>query len=249
MCACNWHRVDKRAEKSKFVFGVGFGTVRKMFNKVRADIKHLSQMIKQIGGHLLDKVADAKKATHVIAGDKGTTLRRTPKLMIGLCTTTNIVNLDWLTRSAKERKPLPASDFLLVDDEEAEKKMNFDMRETLMRAGRMRSDGRTLLDTYFIYLCAGVAGNKAKNNRTPPMDEFRLIIEAAGAKWIKNLPSTKKNKLKAWKIIIILSKDKSESAKQMRVKSVAEAIKNGAICKTTEDLFHWIMTQKFEVNE
>jgi hypothetical protein len=202
-------------------------------------------MINRIGGQLIEKVADANLATHVIAGSKGTPMRRTPKLMIGLCITSNIVSLDWLIHSAKEKRPLPTKDFLLVDNEDSEALYNFKMRETLMRAGRMRSDGKSLLGQYSIYMCAGVAGNKSANNRTPPLEEFRLIVEAAGASWVKTLPKTTSSRLSS--TIILVSKLKKEASRQLSTKKVAEAIKNGAICKTTEELFHGIMTQKFNL--
>jgi hypothetical protein len=201
-------------------------------------------MISRIGGQLIEKVADASMATHVIAGSKGTSMRRTPKLMIGLCRTSNIVNLDWLLHSAKQRKPLPTKDFLLVDNGEAEVLYNFNMRETLMRAGRMRSDGKSLLGQYYIYVCAGVAGSRSPSNRTPPLEEFRLIVEAAGASWVKTLPKKTSSSLSS--TIILVSKVQKEASKQSSTKKVAEALKNGAICRTTEELFHDIMTQQFD---
>jgi hypothetical protein len=94
---------------------------------------------------LLDKVDDDLIATHVIAGSQGTALRRTPKLMIGLCKTSNVVNLDWLLESAKDKEALPSKKFLLVDDGEAEANYDFRMRKTLMRAGSMRSSGKSPL--------------------------------------------------------------------------------------------------------
>jgi hypothetical protein len=201
------------------------------------------QMVKRIGGVLLDKVDDASTATHVIAGSQGTTLRRTPKLMIGLCKTSNVVNLDWLLESAKDRKALPSKKFLLVDDGEAEANYDFHMRETLMRAGSMRSSGKSLLGRYSVFVCAGVAGNKSKNNRTPPIEEFRLILEAAGATWLSSLPSNTKSLSST---IVIMSKVAGEAKKQLSAKKVAETLKKGAISKTTEEMFHGIMTQKFE---
>ena len=117
------------------------------------------------------------------------------------------------------------------------------MRATLKRAEKMRAEGTSLLGTCSVYVCAGVAGNKAKNNKTPPMTEFRLIIEAAGAKWIKSLPATKSG---FSSVIILVSKCEAEAKKQMKVKNVAAALNSGAICKTTEELFHCIMTQQFD---
>ena len=87
------------------------------------------QSIERLGGILLEKIEDAASATHIIAGDGKASLRRTPKLMIGLCKTTNIVNLEWLVKSAKSRKVLPTNNFRLLSDKEAEKQYQFSMRE------------------------------------------------------------------------------------------------------------------------
>jgi hypothetical protein len=201
------------------------------------------QHVRRIGGVLLEKVADAATATHVIAKEKGSSLRRTPKLMIGLCRTSNIVHWDWLEKSAKARKALPSKNFLLVNDTEAEAQYNFNMRETLMRAGKMRSQGKSLLGGYSVFVCAGVAGNEAEGNRTPPVEDFRLILEAADAKWINSLTKSPGSK----NIILVVSKVTKESKKQLSVKKVAEAVKKGAVPKTTEEMFHGIMMQRFKL--
>jgi hypothetical protein len=221
---------------SSFAFAIIFRTVLPTL-----------QMVKRIGGILLEKVEDAASATYVIAGSKGTSLRRTPKLMIGLCRTSNIVELEWLLQSAKDRKPLPSKKFLLVSDGVAETQYNFNMRETLMRAGKMRSNGKSLLGAYSIFVCTGVAGNKSKDNRTPPLEEFRLILEAAGATWISSLPNSTKSSSISSKVILLVSKVDREAKKQLSLKKVAEAVKKGAISKTTEEVFHGIMTQKFKL--
>lgn len=197
-------------------------------------------MVKRIGGVFLEKIEDAAQATHVVAGGTGNSLRRTPKLMIGLCKTCNIVDLTWLIHSAKERKSLPCKDYLLVNDEVAESQYNFNMRDTLMRAGKMRSNRQSLLGGYSVFVCAGVAGNKAKDNRTPPLNEFHLILEAAGAKWLSSLPRSNLSK-----VIVIVSKIDREAKTQLSVKTVAAAIKKGARRTSTEELFHCIMTQHF----
>jgi hypothetical protein len=205
------------------------------------------QIVKRIGGILLDKVSDAASATHVIAGSKGTRLRRTPKLMIGLCRTSNIVDLEWLLQSAKDRKPLPSKKFLLVKDGVAETQYDFNMRETLVRAGKLRSNGKIVLGTYCVFVCTGVAGNQSKDNRTPPLKEFRLILEAAGATWISSLPNSTSSSSIFSKVILIVSKVEREAKKQLSLKKVAEAVNKGAISQTTEELFHGIMTQKFKL--
>jgi hypothetical protein len=201
-----------------------------------------TQMIKRIGGLLLDKnVEDSVDATHVIAGSKNTSMRRTPKLMIGLCKTNNIVDLEWLVQSAKQRKVLPSKDFLLVNDEKAETQYKFKMHTSLMRAGKMRCNGKTLFGGYSVYCCSGVAGNKKKGNMTPPAKELRLILESAGATWQASLPK----KGDFIRIIILVSKVESEAKKQLSGKKVVEAMEKGALAKTTEKIFHSIMQQEF----
>jgi len=194
-------------------------------------------MIKRIGGIL---VTDAADATHVIAGSKDTAMRRTPKLMIGLCKTSNIVDLDWLIQSDKQRKVLPSTKFL-IKDKHAEAQYNFDLRTSLMRAGKMRCSGKTLLDGYSVYCCNGVAGNKKKGNMTPPTKEFRMILEAAGAKWITSIP----NKKDCSGVIILVSKVQAEAKRQLSTKKVRDALSRGSLTKTTEEIFHSIMVQQF----
>jgi hypothetical protein len=46
--------------------------------------------------------------------------------------------------------------------------------------------------------------------------------------------------------IVIMSKVAGEAKKQLLAKKVAETLKKGDISKTTEEMFHGIMTQKFE---
>ena len=167
-------------------------------------------------------------------------MRRTPKLMIGLCKTNNIVDLDWLTQSDKQRKALP-SDKFLIKDKRAETQYNFNLRKSLTRAGKMRCSGKTLLGGYSVFCCNGVAGNKKKGNMTPPMKEFRSILEAAGARVITALP----NQNDCSQIIILVSKLKDEAKKQLATKKVAESLGKGAFAKTTEEIFQSIMTQEF----
>lgn len=162
--------------------------------------------------------------------------------MVALSRTSNIVHLDWLIESAKAGRALDTKDYLLVDQIEAEKQFNFKMSEALLRGDRLREQGTLLLNGVDVFLCAGVAGNNRIGNKTPPMSEFRLILEGAGAKVLTNPPSALDS---ATKTIIITSKDPKEQKKQLSKKAVATAVKNGAIPKTTEEIFHAIMTQEF----
>jgi hypothetical protein len=197
-------------------------------------------MIKRLRGVLLEKIEDAHSATHVIAASEGSSMRRTPKLMIGLCKTSNIVDMDWLIQSSTQHKALPSISFQLLHDSQAEAQYKFEMRESLRRAARMRLKGTCLLP-FLIFCCPGVAGNKKKGNMTPPTKEFRLIMEAAGAIWATSLAKVADFS----KLIIVVSKVEDEAAKQLSTKKVTEALKNGAISKSTEEIFNSIMQQKF----
>lgn len=200
-------------------------------------------MIKRIDGVLLENTEDAVNVTHVIAGSRGSSIRRTPKLMIGLCKTNNIVDLEWLVQSAKQRKVLSSKNFQLVNDKKAEAQYKFSMHSSLQRAGVMRASGQTLFGGYSLFCCRGVAGNKNRGNMTPPSKEFRLILESAGGAWLSSLP----NKEDLTGTVIIVSKVQSEAKKQLSTKKMAEALEKGAVAKTTEDIFHSIMLQEFDL--
>ena len=71
---------------------------------------------------------EAHTATHIIASENNNSIRRTPKLMVGLCNTGNIVSIDWLTESGKAKQALPVENYLILNDKEAEEKYDFEMR-------------------------------------------------------------------------------------------------------------------------
>jgi hypothetical protein len=193
-------------------------------------------LIRSIGATFIDKLEDAASATHLIISKQA---KRTPKLMIALCTTSDIVTMDWLEQSAKEKKALPTDKFLLLSGLDAERQYSFKMRESLSRAGNMRSRGESLLGGYSIFLPRGVAGNTAKDNRTPPMKEFKLILQAAGATVISTIPE----KDDFSDTIIVTSKLPKEAKKQLAARAVADAITKGATSTTTESIFQCFMTQ------
>jgi hypothetical protein len=107
----------------------------------------------------------------------------------------------------------------------------------------MRSSGKSLVGRHSVFVCVGVAGSKSKNNRTTPIEEFRLILEAAaGATWLSSLPSNTKSLPST---IVIVSKVAGEAKKQLSsAKKVAETLKKGAISKTTEEMFFGINDTK-----
>jgi len=197
-------------------------------------------MVKRIGGVLVDHLEEAHTATHVIAGDTKTSIRRTPKLMIGLCCSSNIVNLDWLVKSNAAHRALPSEDFLILDDNEAEKQYKFVMKQTLNRISSFAERGTSLLAGWHVFSCKGVVGNKA-----PPEKEFRLIIEAAGGKWLPSLSASSMKGLDISHLMVITSDP--ETKKQTSLKAVASALANGAAKLTTSQLFHAFMTQKLDL--
>ena len=81
---------------------------------------------------------------------------------------------------------------------------------------------------------------------TPPSKEFRLIVEAAGGKWLASVPDAKKKGLDCTKMILVVSKIEKDATKSLATKRAAEAKRNGAIIMTTEQLFASMMTQQLD---
>uniref|UniRef100_A0A7S2NXA5 BRCT domain-containing protein n=1 Tax=Leptocylindrus danicus TaxID=163516 RepID=A0A7S2NXA5_9STRA len=144
------------------------------------------KMVTALGGTLIESLEKAHEATHVIAGDgQKNSLRRTPKLMIGLCSTSNILHLDWLITSYKQKRFCESRQFLLLHDQTAESNYSFSMKETLRNGEERRSEGG-LFTGRSIYFAKNVAGNKA-----PKAEELRMIIDAAGGKVVDSLSPDK----------------------------------------------------------
>ena len=72
-----------------------------------------------------------------------------------------------------------------------------------------------------------------------------MICEAAGASWQAAVPS--KKGVDFSKLLLITGKEAKEVKKQLSSKRVAEAIKNGAMTLTTEQLFAGMMTQQLDL--
>lgn len=200
-------------------------------------------MVESIGGVLVETVDDAITATHAIAGDGKTSLRRTPKLMICLCKTSNILDLKWLTASAKAKEPLNPNDYLLLNDKQAEKSYDFSMRETLQNGSAVRSERGGLLGAWSIHFCKGVAGKKA-----PPENELRLIVAATGGTMLKTISAKATKDLDPAKTILITSDP--ATAAQKSDKDVKRLSSAGARVFTTSWLFHCMITQHLsEIDE
>eukprot|EP00956_Cyclotella_meneghiniana_P035820 scaffold118490_cov73-Cyclotella_meneghiniana.AAC.4 len=207
--------------------------VRVMFTGVDVSARH-RKMVHAIGAELVESLEKASSATHVIVSDGKSTIRRTPKLMICICKTSNVVTTDWLEKSASQQKILHPKDFLVLNDKVAEATYNFSMQETLENGKKARDNGGGVLAGFSFFICRKVADVKA-----PPMKALQLIIEAAGAKVIKSL-SDAEDPLKT----IILTSDPSTKAQlsERGVKGIADA---GAKIRTTSWLFHTIFTQRY----
>jgi len=204
-------------------------------------LNHTFQMIHKIGAELLEDIEDAVRATHFIAGDKKVSLKRTPKLMVGICQTSNILHADWLRESAKAGVVLSTDKYLLLYDQEAEDRYSFSMKETLRRGRNFRKEGRGFLDGISVLLCKGVAKNKA-----PTEKEFKLIVEAGGGRWLGSTTSTLKKVGDPRSIVIITSDPEilpGSQKKQLTGKEVKTALKNGAKCLSTTQFFDCVLAQ------
>jgi hypothetical protein len=194
---------------------------------------------------LIEHIADAHTATHVIASDGTTELRRTTKLMIALCRTTNILTLDWLVQSARCHQPLDGRPFRIAQQHPtttaaAEAMYHFSMRTTLRNIARHLERGTLLLQGWSVYVCPKVAGHKA-----PPVDEFRLIVEATGASWLDSL-SPGRREVEATLTTVLLITSDPPTKSQLATKAVKDALQKGAIHRSTTWLFHAIMTQEVD---
>ena len=209
--------------------------IRVIITGITVSAKH-KKMVESIGGELIEKVDDATTATHAIAGDGKTPLRRTPKLMICVCKIPNILNLDWLTKSSKAKEALDPKEFLLLNDTAAEKTYDFSMKETLKNGKAVRNQRGGLLGGWSVHFCKGVAGKKA-----PPEHELRLIVAAAGGTFLKTASARATKDVDASKMIIITSDP--ATAAQKADKDVKRLTSQGAKIFTTKWFFHSIITQ------
>ena len=199
----------------------------------------LFQLIHKIpGAKWVETTEEAHLATHVIAKKGKDPLKRTPKLMIAMNKTPNIVTLDWLIESAKKGTALPC-DRYLVKDKAAEKTYKFRMAETVERIKDHIEHGTAVLSGKSVFVCKGVAGDNA-----PKEDELRCIVEAAGGSWLSTLEKATAKPTED--LIIITSKDQPVASKQIKERAVAGAIKKGALQKTTTWLFDGIMAQQLD---
>lgn len=196
----------------------------------------MKKMIETLGAKLLENIEDAASATHVIAGDTNHPLRRTPKLMICLCITSNILHMDWLRQSFKEKTFVNCNHYLLLNDRIAEQNYSFFMKQTLREGNERRSEGG-LLAGWRVLFCRGVAGNKA-----PKEEELKLIVDAAGGSVLEYsqlpLPDTEDTAH-----VIVITSDPA-LPEQVSDERVAHAANDGAGFFSTTWLFSCIIHQK-----
>lgn len=191
-------------------------------------------MIETIGAEYVHSIEEAHTATHVIASDGITKLRRTPKLMICICRVSQILSIEWLEQSSQQQCVLNTDEFLLFNDREAEKRYDFSMKTTLRNGIRARKRRGGVLGGWFVYICSGVAGNKA-----PSLKEIYLIIEAGGGHVLKSL--SRRDAFDPTKTIVLTSDPSTKS--QLGELGVARAKSCGAKIMSTSHLFHTIITQ------
>jgi serine/threonine protein kinase len=191
-------------------------------------------MIETIGAEFVHSIEEAHTATHVIASDGITKLRRTPKLMICICRVAQILSIEWLEQSSKLQCVLDTDDFLLLNDREAEKRYDFSMKTTLRNGILARKRRGGVLGGWSVYICSGVAGNRA-----PSLKEIHLIIEAGGGQVLKCLVNT--DAFDPPKTIVLTSDPSTKS--QFGERGVAKAVRFGAKVMSTSLLFHTIITQ------
>lgn len=193
---------------------------------------------------MIDDLKDAHKCTHLIASDGKSSIKRTPKLMIALCTTTNIVTLKWLQDSFKAAKLLDTKSYLILKDREAEKAYDFTMSKSLSRVKERQQSGSTLLSGRKVYVCPTVFKNTEDGKRSPPAEDLKLIIQAAGGEWIDKPKDL--NSLDGSGVLVITNSDPKQKATQVKQKDVAAALANGSETRSIKSLLHIMMTQEYD---
>jgi hypothetical protein len=195
------------------------------------------KLIDGLGVTLIEDIDKASSATHVIAGDSDSGIRRTPKLMIALCSTSNILSLEWLVESSKAKTLLNPGKYLLLNDKVGEGRYGISMKRTLASGKERRKEGG-LLAGWTILFCHGVAGNQA-----PSQDELDMVVRAAGGKVLMTWQLPILDRCKAQRTIVITSHPLL--AEQISSSEITQVISDGAgLPQTIKWLFDCIMHQK-----
>ncbi|XP_072181998.1 PAX-interacting protein 1-like [Diadema setosum] len=144
---------------------------RIMFTGIEvARITDLSKKIEKLGGRIVDSIT---QCTHLITSK----IMRTVKFLAGVSVCKHIVTPLWVEESYKSRWFLDVNNFVL-NDQEMETLFSFQLRESLVRAGRQK-----LFKDVTIYITPGVK---------PGADMMRDIVECAGGKLAPSRPSLRK---------------------------------------------------------
>uniref|UniRef100_A0A0A9XDH1 PAX-interacting protein 1 n=1 Tax=Lygus hesperus TaxID=30085 RepID=A0A0A9XDH1_LYGHE len=185
--------------------------VKVMFTGL-ADAK-LSSMVKKLGGKVVEKPTDCT----VLVTDK---VRRTVKFLCALGLGKPIVSPNWLSKSKSFNKFTDTSASLLQDNE-AEEKFDFELKESLEKAKNSR-----LLEGYSFYATPSVL---------PPPAEIKPIVECSGGTYLAKPPA----KWASNAAIISSPKDKSDWTK---------LTKHGVLppILSAEALLSGVLQQKFD---
>ncbi|CAB9510086.1 of DNA damage checkpoint protein 1 [Seminavis robusta] len=202
--------------------------------------KAQERMLEKLGGMFVEDVSEAQWATHVIVvnpKDKKSTVKRTTKLMVGMCNSA-IVGLDWLTESFKAKEFLPAKGYYITD-KAAEALYGFSMQTSLERAEKLRSNEKNVLSGWSVFLCHGVAGNMS-----PPEEEWGYLVEGAGGTFISSMSQKTVSGIDLRNLVIITSDPEQKT--QTKSNLIRFALENGAKQVTTSKFFSFIMNQKMD---
>lgn len=191
-------------------------------------------MIKSLNIEIVD---DPVLCTHVIASDSVHSLRRTPRLMATLCITSNILKASWIEESYKNGTLLNCNRFLLLNDELAEKKFSFLMKNTLREGNKRRVEGGVFAGM-IVLLCLNVAGNRA-----PKENELRMMVECAGGKMALISEFSLSENVDTSNVLIITS-NPPIPPNQISSKKFNLAVANGALAFPISWMFDSFMRQK-----
>jgi len=194
----------------------------------------LNKMIKSLNIEIVD---DPVLCTHVIASDSVHSLRRTPRLMATLCITSNILKASWIEESYKNGTLLNCNRFLLLNDELAEKKFSFLMKNTLREGNKRRVEGGVFAGM-IVLLCLNVAGNRA-----PKENELRMMVECAGGKMALISEFSLSENVDTSNVLIITS-NPPIPPNQISSKKFNLAVANGALAFPISWMFDSFMRQK-----
>ncbi len=182
------------------------------------------------------------EATHVVVGNIS---KRTLRLMVALCMTSNIVNRAWLRDSHERNIIMPCTHkykrFSETEEfgNDKDKFQQFSVEETLQEGIKRRKEGG-LLAGYKIFVCEGVAGNKAPNE-----EELKMMVKAAGGEWLERSNNNDRVTITTedQSNVLLITSDPAVTGQTTNEKALAAA-QNGATFFTISWLFDCMIHQK-----